>query len=69
MLDLRGFVSAYAMYDLLAARVTAYGWVYPFSGGRLSDFAYLAVPGEANAARMATLGAHGVFFGGGRFWP
>jgi copper chaperone CopZ len=30
LLDLRGFASSYAMYDLLASRVSAYGYVYPF---------------------------------------
>ncbi|MDG1674724.1 MAG: cation transporter [Flavobacteriales bacterium] len=54
LLDLRGFVSAYAMYDLLGARVTAYGWVYPFLEVGLG-LAYLAVPGEANL-HLATLG-------------
>jgi len=54
LLDLRGFVSAYAMYDLLAARVTAYGWVYPFLEVGLG-LAYLAVPGEASL-HLATLG-------------
>jgi copper chaperone CopZ len=54
LLDLRGFVSAYAMYDLLAARVTAYGWVYPFLEVGLG-LAYLAVPSEANL-HLATLG-------------
>lgn len=29
-LDLRGFADSYAMYDLLAKRVKAYGFVYPF---------------------------------------
>jgi cation transport ATPase len=29
-LDLRGFADSYAMYDLLAKRVKAYGYVYPF---------------------------------------
>lgn len=53
LLDLRGFVSAYAMYDLLAARITAYGWVYPFLEVGLG-LAYLAVPGEANL-HLATL--------------
>jgi copper chaperone CopZ len=43
LLDLRGFVQAYAMYDLLAARVTAYGWVYPFLEVTLG-LGYLAVP-------------------------
>ena len=54
LLDLRGFVSAYAMYDLLAARVTAYGWAYPFLEVGLG-LAYLAVPGEASL-HLATLG-------------
>ena len=54
LLDLRGFVSAYAMYDVLAARVTAYGWVYPFLEVG-PGLAYLAVPGEANL-HLATLG-------------
>lgn len=30
MLDLTGFASSYAMYDLLAKRVYSYGFVYPF---------------------------------------
>ena len=30
LLDLRGFASSYAMYDVLAKRVPAYGYVYPF---------------------------------------
>ena len=30
MLDLRGFASSYSMYDLLAKRVPAYGFIYPF---------------------------------------
>lgn len=30
LLDLKGFASSYAMYDLLAKRVPAYGYVYPF---------------------------------------
>ena len=54
LLDLRGFVSAYAMYDLLAARVTAYGWVYPFLEVGLG-LAYLGIPGEANL-HLTTLG-------------
>ncbi len=29
-LDLKGFAESYAMYDLLAMRVPAYGYVYPF---------------------------------------
>jgi hypothetical protein len=54
LLDLRGFVSAYAMYDLLAARVNAYGWVYPFLEVGLG-LAYLGMPGEASL-HLATLG-------------
>jgi len=29
-LDLKGFVSSYAMYDVLAMRIPAYGYLYPF---------------------------------------
>jgi len=43
LLDLRGFVSAYAMYDLLAARLSVYGWIYPFLEVALG-LAYLAAP-------------------------
>ena len=30
MLDLAGFANSYSMYDLLAKRVSAYGYIYPF---------------------------------------
>jgi len=30
LLDIKGFASSYAMYDLLAMRANAYGFVYPF---------------------------------------
>ena len=30
MLDLRGFASSYAMYDVLAKKIPAYGYIYPF---------------------------------------
>lgn len=30
LLDLNGFASSYSMYDLLAKRVSAYGYIYPF---------------------------------------
>jgi copper chaperone CopZ len=30
LLDLTGFASSYAMYDLLAKRMPAYGYIYPF---------------------------------------
>lgn len=31
LLDLQGFASAYSMYDLIAARIPAWGKVYPFA--------------------------------------
>ena len=30
LLDIKGFASSYAMYDLLAMRVPSYGFIYPF---------------------------------------
>lgn len=30
LLDIRGFADSYAMYDLLAMRIKAYGYIYPF---------------------------------------
>lgn len=30
LLDIKGFANSYAMYDVLAMRVKAYGYVYPF---------------------------------------
>jgi hypothetical protein len=30
LLDLKGFASTYAMYDLLAMNLPAYGYIYPF---------------------------------------
>ncbi len=30
LLDLRGFAQSYAMYDLLAKKIPAYGFIYPF---------------------------------------
>lgn len=43
LLDLGGFAAAYAKYDLLAARLPAYGWVYPIVEVALG-LAYLAKP-------------------------
>ena len=40
LLDLQGFADSYAGYDLLAKRVKAYGYVYPFIEGALG-LAYL----------------------------
>jgi len=30
LLDLRGFVNSYRMYDIVARRIPVYGYVYPF---------------------------------------
>ena len=30
LLDVKGFASSYAMYDLLAIKIPAYGYIYPF---------------------------------------
>ena len=46
LLDLGGFAAAYAKYDLLAARVSAYGWVYPFLEVSLG-LAYFSMPDRA----------------------
>ena len=43
LLDLGGFAAAYAKYDLLAARLPAYGWMYPVVEVVLG-LAYLATP-------------------------
>ena len=43
LLDLRGFAAAYAKYDLLSARLPAYGWMYPIVEVALG-LAYLATP-------------------------
>ena len=43
LLDLRGFASSYCMYDVLAKRVPAYGFVYPFIEFGLGA-AYLLAP-------------------------
>ena len=43
LLDLEGFAAAYAKYDLLAARLPAYGWAYPIVEVVLG-LAYLATP-------------------------
>lgn len=43
LLDLGGFAAAYGKYDLLAAQLPAYGWMYPFVEVSLG-LAYLATP-------------------------
>lgn len=47
MLDLHGFASSYAMYDVLAKRVPMYGYIYPFIElglGALYLLAYRPMP-------------------------
>lgn len=53
LLDLRGFVAAYRMYDVVAGRVAAWAWVYPFVELALGA-AYLARV-EPVATNVATL--------------
>ena len=58
LLDLQGFADSYAGYDLLASRVKAYGYVYPFMELALG-IAYLlpeADPVLVNAATIAVMG-------------
>ena len=52
-LDLRGFVSSFAMYDPLAGRIGAYGWIYPFIETSLGLLLLLRV--QVPAALVATL--------------
>ena len=53
LLDLSGFAKSYAGYDLLAMRMPAYGYVYPFIELGLG-IAYLVAPHEALTS-MATI--------------
>jgi len=57
MLDLKGFASSYSMYDLLAMKVPAYGYVYPFIELALG-IAYLTHfnPFVANLATVIVMG-------------
>ena len=43
LLDIQGFAKGYAEYDLLAMRVKAYGFVYPFIELALG-IGYLSIP-------------------------
>ncbi len=54
LLDLKGFVSAYAGYDLLARRWLGYGYVYPFL--ELGLGLWFLSAWELEAANWATLG-------------
>lgn len=53
LLDLRGFASSYAMYDLLAMRVRPWGFVYPFV--ELALGIMFLVRFQIPAANIATL--------------
>jgi cation transport ATPase len=57
MLDLKGFASSYAMYDVLARRVPVYGYVYPFIELALG-VAYLTgfAPFATNLATLVVMG-------------
>lgn len=63
LLDLRGFVGAYVMYDLVAARWTGWAWMYPFVEAALG-VAYLvnAAPVIVNSVTLVVMlvGAAGV---------
>jgi cation transport ATPase len=56
-LDLKGFAESYSMYDLLAAKVPAYGYVYPFIELALG-IAYLTGfnPAVTNWATVVVMG-------------
>ncbi|MGC4002218.1 MAG: hypothetical protein QM811_03360 [Pirellulales bacterium] len=57
LLDLRGFADAYRMYDVVAERSPAYGFVYPFLELGLG-IAYLAdvAPTATNVATILLMG-------------
>mgnify|MGYP000905438033 CR=1 FL=1 len=57
LLDLRGFATSYAMYDVLARKVPAYGFVYPFIE-LILGLAYLQDwrPMFTNVATIAVMG-------------
>lgn len=57
LLDISGFASSYAMYDLLAKKVPAYGYVYPFVELALG-IAYLTnlQPIATNIATIVVMG-------------
>jgi hypothetical protein len=56
LLDVRGFAKGYATYDLLAMRVKAYGYVYPFLE-LLLGLAYLSgfAPFQTNIATIVLM--------------
>lgn len=57
LLDLRGFVDSYAMYDLLAKKVKAYGYIYPFIELALGIFFLTGFnPLVTNTATIAIMG-------------
>jgi copper chaperone CopZ len=58
MLDLKGFPESFRMYDPLAKRVPAYGWVYPFIETALGLMFLMRF--EVNIALIVTLVVLGV---------
>jgi cation transport ATPase len=57
MLDIKGFATSYAMYDILAKRVNGYGYLYPFMELALG-IAYLTGfnPVITNSATIVVMG-------------
>ncbi len=61
LLDLKGFVDGYQTYDLLAKRIPAYGYVYPFLELGLGLlYATMAFPLFADIATVILLGFSGI---------
>jgi copper chaperone CopZ len=56
LLDLRGFAQSYAMYDVLAKKIPAYGYVYPFIELALgSAYLFGYRPADANLATLIVM--------------
>ena len=56
LLDLRGFAQSYAMYDLLAKKIPAYGYVYPFIELALGTAYLLGYrPADVNLATLIVM--------------
>jgi copper chaperone CopZ len=57
LLDLRGFAQSYAMYDVLAKKIPAYGYVYPFIELALGSAYLLGYrPADVNLATLIVMG-------------
>jgi hypothetical protein len=61
LLDLRGFADSYSMYDVVARRVPAYGYVYPFIE-LLLGVAYVTgfQPFTTNLATLVVMGVSSI---------